>query len=53
MPFVNHDSDKSNFAIEVFSRKLQRKNIEFTEKFRKIRKAFKKSDLIIGPEFFI
>jgi hypothetical protein len=53
MPFVNHDSDK-NFAIEFFFTKFQRKNIEFTEKLGKIRKAFsKKSDFTVGPEFFI
>ncbi len=54
MPFVNHDSDKLKFRDRIFFAKFQRKNIEFTEKFLKIRKAFsKKSDLTIGPEFFI
>jgi hypothetical protein len=39
MPFVNEIYIKTttqtnqNFVIEFFSRKFQRKNIEFTEKF--------------------
>jgi hypothetical protein len=46
MPFVNHYSDKTKYRDSFFSRKLQRKN--------RIRMAFsKKSDLAIGPEFFI
>jgi hypothetical protein len=55
MPFVNHDSDKTKFHDRIFfSRKFQRKNIEFTKKFWKIREAFsKKSDLTIGTKFFI
>jgi hypothetical protein len=53
MPFVNNDSDKSKFHDNFFSTKFNIKNIEFTEKFWKIRKAFsKKSNLTIGPEFF-
>jgi hypothetical protein len=46
MPFVNHDSDKTKYRDRIFSRKFQRKN--------RSRMAFsKKSDLTIGPEFFI
>jgi hypothetical protein len=49
MPFVNHDSEKSKFRDRIFFfTKFHRKNIEFIEKFWKIRIAFsKKSDLTI------
>jgi hypothetical protein len=54
MPFVNHDSEKSKFRDRIFFfTKFHRKNIEFIEKFWKIRMELSKnSDLTIVPEFF-
>ncbi len=55
MPFINHDSDKSKFQDRIFFQKISDKKQRIYRKIiGKIRKAFsKKSDLTIGPEFFI
>ncbi len=51
MPFVNHDSDKLKYRDRIFFQKISEKKHRI---YRKIRMAFsKKSDLTVGPEFFI